>query len=134
MSTVLPPGGNAPLTAPRVTVEVTAPKALDVSALLLADDGKVRSDADFVFYNQPAHTSGAVRHEGKRNDGGQVTDTLSVDLARVEGSVENVVLAGSVLAKPNPQVRRAPWPAQEDPGQPPVTRSGSRPLHDLNHL
>ncbi|MER6497515.1 TerD family protein, partial [Streptomyces griseorubiginosus] len=31
------------------------------SALLLVG-GKVRSDADFVFYNQPQHASGSVRH------------------------------------------------------------------------
>lgn len=67
---------------------------VDASALLLVA-GKVRSDGDFVFYNQPAHSSGAVRHEGKRNDGGQVTDTLFVDLTRVEPVVENVVLAAS---------------------------------------
>ncbi|MDO0929002.1 TerD family protein [Streptomyces sp. TG1A-8] len=66
----------------------------DASALLLAD-GKVRSDEDFVFYNQPAHPSGAVRHEGKRTVDGRVTDTLVVDLARVEGGIERVVLAAS---------------------------------------
>ncbi|MCS0603864.1 TerD domain-containing protein [Streptomyces sp. LP11] len=66
----------------------------DASALLLAG-GKVRSDGDFVFYNQPAHSSGAVRHEGKRTDGGRVTDTLGVDLARVESAVERIVLAAS---------------------------------------
>lgn len=66
----------------------------DASALLLVA-GKVRSDADFVFYNQPAHASGAVRHEGKRSADGQVTDTISVDLARVEPAIENVVLAAS---------------------------------------
>ncbi|GGQ69157.1 hypothetical protein Saso_17250 [Streptomyces asoensis] len=66
----------------------------DASALLLVG-GKVRSDADFVFYNQPAHSSGAVRHEGKRDAGGQVTDSLLVDLARVEPAIETVVLAAS---------------------------------------
>jgi tellurite resistance protein TerA len=66
----------------------------DASALLLVS-GKVRSDSDFVFYNQPAHSSGAVRHEGKRNAGGQVTDALLVDLARVEPAIETVVLAAS---------------------------------------
>ncbi|GGW42756.1 hypothetical protein GCM10010503_19060 [Streptomyces lucensis JCM 4490] len=66
----------------------------DASALLLAA-GKVRSDQDFVFYNQPAHPSGAVRHEGKRASGGRVTDTLLADLARVEGAVERIVLAAS---------------------------------------
>ncbi|GHE70842.1 hypothetical protein GCM10017771_94870 [Streptomyces capitiformicae] len=66
----------------------------DASALLLVG-GKVRSDADFVFYNQPAHSSGAVRHEGKRDAGGQVTDSVLVDLARVEPAIETVVLAAS---------------------------------------
>ncbi|MFB6783081.1 TerD family protein [Streptomyces sp. NPDC056352] len=74
----------------------TAPGAPDVdaSALLLVS-GKVRSDADFVFYNQPVHSSGAVRHEGKRNAAGSVTDSLAVDLARVEPVIERIVLAAS---------------------------------------
>ena len=38
---------------------------VDASALLLRDDGRVSSDDDFVFYNQPQHPSGAVRHAGK---------------------------------------------------------------------
>ncbi|MGW7821468.1 TerD family protein [Streptomyces puniciscabiei] len=66
----------------------------DASALLLAT-GTVRSDDDFVFYNQPVHPSGAVRHEGKRTAGEDVTDTLVVDLARVEGTIERIVLAAS---------------------------------------
>ncbi|ULR48654.1 TerD family protein [Streptomyces deccanensis] len=66
----------------------------DASALLLVG-GKVRSDADFVFYNQPAHSSGAVRHEGKRDAGGQVTDSLLVDLTRVEPAIETVVVVAS---------------------------------------
>lgn len=66
----------------------------DASALLLVG-GKVRSDADFVFYNQPAHSSGAVRHEGKRDAGGQVTESLLVDLASVEPAIETVVVVAS---------------------------------------
>lgn len=66
----------------------------DASALVLVG-GKVRSDGDFVFYNQPVHSSGAVRHEGKRVEGGHVTDTLLVDLAHVEPAIETVVLAAS---------------------------------------
>lgn len=67
---------------------------VDASALLLVS-GKVRSDADFVFYNQPAHGSGAVRHEGKRTDGGAVTDSLVVDFARMEPAIDRVVVAAS---------------------------------------
>ncbi|MFI5685315.1 TerD family protein [Streptomyces sp. NPDC051636] len=95
----MPKGSNAPVPTTALRVELGwrsgpgVPDA-DASALLLAA-GKVRSDGDFVFYNQPAHSSGAVRHEGKRNAGGRVTDTLLVDLARVEGAVERVVLAAS---------------------------------------
>ncbi|MBF6253157.1 TerD family protein [Nocardia farcinica] len=65
----------------------------DASALLLVG-GKVRSDNDFVFYNQPAHPSGAVRHEGKRQ-GPTVLDVLSVNLAGVEPQVETIVIAAS---------------------------------------
>ncbi|MFD9225053.1 TerD family protein [Streptomyces sp. NPDC060064] len=92
-------GANTPVSARQVRVELgwrTDPGVPDVdaSALLLAS-GKVRSDADFVFYNQPAHASGAVRHEGKRTAAGAVTDEVSVDLARVEPAIERIVLAAS---------------------------------------
>ncbi|CAL9365746.1 TerD family protein [Streptomyces sp. enrichment culture] len=95
----MPKGSNTqvPATALRVDVGWSSGPGVpdaDASALLLAG-GKVRSDGDFVFYNQPAHASGAVRHEGKRQAGGRVTDTLLVDLARVEPGVESVVLAVS---------------------------------------
>ncbi|MFF1739854.1 TerD family protein [Streptomyces mirabilis] len=95
----MPKGSNVPVPTRGLRVEMGwrsgpgVPDA-DASALLLVS-GKVRSDGDFVFYNQSAHPSGAVRHEGKRGDGGQVTDTLLVDLARVEGAIETVVLAVS---------------------------------------
>ncbi|MFI1354301.1 TerD family protein [Streptomyces sp. NPDC020898] len=92
-------GSNAPVPTAALRVELGwrsgpgVPDA-DASALLLVA-GKVRSDGDFVFYNQPVHSSGAVRHEGKKDAGGRVTDTLLVDLARVEPAVETVVLAAS---------------------------------------
>lgn len=92
-------GANAPVPTTALRVELGwrsgpgVPDA-DASALLLAT-GRVRSDDDFVFYNQPAHPSGAVRHEGKRTAAAGVTDTLSVDLARVEGAIERIVLAAS---------------------------------------
>lgn len=94
-------GMNVPVPAPVVRVELgwgTGPGVpdADASALLLTG-GKVRSDADFVFYNQPGHASGAVRHEGKTPaaGGAGVTDVLTVDLGRLEPAVETVVLAAS---------------------------------------
>ncbi|MFI0770560.1 TerD family protein [Streptomyces sp. NPDC021218] len=92
-------GGNTPVPASAVRIELgwrAGPGAPDVDAsALLLMSGKVRSDGDFVFYNQAAHSSGAVRHEGKRTTGDTVTDTLSVDLARVEPAIDTVVLAAS---------------------------------------
>ncbi len=95
----MPKGSNTPVPTTALRVELGwrsgpgVPDA-DASALLLVG-GKVRSDDDFVFYNQPAHSSGAVRHEGKRNAGGRVTDTLLLDLARVEPGIETVIVAAS---------------------------------------
>ena len=95
----MPKGSNVPVPTTALRVELGwrpgpgVPDA-DASALLLVD-GKVRTDADFVFYNQPTHSSGAVRHEGKNNAGGRLTDALLVDLARVEPAVDRVVLAAS---------------------------------------
>ncbi|MCD9141361.1 TerD family protein [Streptomyces albireticuli] len=92
-------GTNVRIPAAAVRVELgwrTGPGIPDVDAsALLLSAGKVRSDADFVFYNQAEHSSGAVRHEGKRPAGDTVTDALSVNLASVEPSIETVVLAAS---------------------------------------
>ncbi|MRH91728.1 stress protein [Nocardia sp. SYP-A9097] len=91
-------GANVPVPASMVRIELGwragpgVPDA-DASALLLVG-GKVRSESDFVFYNQPAHPSGAVRYEGKQQ-GPSVLDTLSVNLARVEPQIETIVLAAS---------------------------------------
>ncbi|MFE3379703.1 TerD family protein [Streptomyces anulatus] len=92
-------GTNVAVPAGAVRVEVgrhAAPGAPDVdaSALLLVA-GKVRSDADFVFYNQPAHASGAVRHEGKRTAPDLVTDTLVVDFGKAEPAIDRIVVAAS---------------------------------------
>ncbi|MFG2331620.1 TerD family protein [Streptomyces sp. NPDC048604] len=97
-------GANVPVPARSVRVELgwrssAGVPDVDASALLLVS-GKVRSDADFVFYNQPVHASGSVRHDGKRTAGGSVTDTLSVDLERVEPAIERIVLAASADGGP----------------------------------
>lgn len=68
---------------------------MDVSALLLTAAGKVRSDDDFVFCNQPVHPSGAVRHEGRRQDGTGVLETIGVTLPGVEEEIGTVVVAAS---------------------------------------
>ncbi|MCF3176223.1 TerD family protein, partial [Streptomyces sioyaensis] len=84
------PGSNLPLSAVRVAVDVTAPVRLDVSGLLLAADGKVRSDDDFVFYNQPS--APGVTHSAATAGG----DTITVDTAAVPEGIDKIVVTASL--------------------------------------
>lgn len=88
--TAMTPGSNIPLPVSRVTVDVTAPVRLDVSSLLLTADGKVRSDADFIFYNQPAGPGVTYR-----SGGGTGPDTITVDTAAVPPGIEKIVVTAS---------------------------------------
>lgn len=84
------PGSNLPLPAARVAVDVAAPVRLDVSGLLLTAQGKVRSDDDFIFYNQP--TGPGVSH---RPGGGAAPDAIIVDTAALPPGIEKVVVTAS---------------------------------------
>lgn len=53
MPSQLGKGQNAPLSANDIVVSVQLAAPADISALLVTEHGKVRTDADFVFYNQP---------------------------------------------------------------------------------
>lgn len=67
----------------------------DVSVLLLDADGKVRSDADFFFYNNPAARDGSVQLLGKNPTDGGSEDRISIDLSAVASDVERIVIAAS---------------------------------------
>lgn len=88
--TAMTPGSNIPLPTARVTVDVTAPVRLDVSGLLLTADGKVRSDDDFIFYNQPAGPGVTYR-----SGGGTTPDAITVDTASVPPGIEKIVVTAS---------------------------------------
>ncbi|WP_433888709.1 TerD family protein [Streptomyces sp. CA-111067] len=85
------PGSNVPLSLPRVSVDVSAPVRLDVSGLLLTADGKVRSDDDFVFYNQPQGPGVTYR-----SGGGSAPDAIVVDTAAVPAGIEKIVVTASL--------------------------------------
>lgn len=76
---------------------------VDVSALLLTEAGRVRSDADFVFYNQPRHGSGAVEHQA--GTGGTGSDVVRIDLAAVEPAIERIAVVASADGGTFGQVR-----------------------------
>ncbi|OOQ52667.1 stress-induced protein [Streptomyces antibioticus] len=88
--TAMTPGSNIPLPVTRVTVDVSAPVRLDVSGLLLTADGKVRSDDDFIFYNQPTGP-GVVYRSG----GGTAPDAITVDTAALPPGIEKIVVTAS---------------------------------------
>jgi stress response protein SCP2 len=103
-------GMNIPLDAAGVRAVLRwtpGPNAPDVDAsvLLLGRDGRVRSDADFVFYNEPRHPSGLARHLPKKRVPEGLTDTVEVDLAALDGTVDRVVLAASCDGGPFSQVQ-----------------------------
>ncbi|MFE7443353.1 CAP domain-containing protein [Streptomyces chartreusis] len=106
----LVPGGNLPLPGGGVTVRVPGP--FDVSALITDDSGKVRGDADFVFYNQPS-APGARLHG----------DTLTVDPPRLRSGATRVTVVVSP-ADPGTPLGRLPAPVLQvtDPGGRPIAR------------
>jgi len=101
MTRVMPKGSNIPLAAVDAVRAVlrwrVAPGGpdVDVVALLLGPQGRVRGDEDFVFYNQPRHPTGRVRHRSKTRRGEDVTDTLDIDLAQLPPEIERVVVGGA---------------------------------------
>lgn len=93
-------GSNVPLdaTAVRAVLRWTPGQGVpdvDASALLLGPDGRVRSDEDFVFYNQPRHPSGKVWRLGKKRGAEGLTDTIQTDLTGVESGVGQILLVAS---------------------------------------
>ncbi|MEU4686419.1 TerD family protein [Streptomyces xinghaiensis] len=67
----------------------------DVSVLLLDANGKVRGDADFLFYNNPVAADGSVQLLGKTPTANGSEDRISLDLSVMPPEVERVVLAAS---------------------------------------
>ncbi len=67
----------------------------DVSVLLLDGDGKVRSDIDFCFYNNPVAGNGSVQLLGKTPTADGSEDRISFDLDAVPQEIEKVVVAAS---------------------------------------
>ncbi|MFX0578651.1 AIM24 family protein [Nocardia nepalensis] len=73
-----------------MTVTVTCAAPVDVSALLLGTDGRVRSDADFVFFNQPVGPGVTYRH------GRGAGDMVDVQTSALPADVDKVVVAASL--------------------------------------
>lgn len=71
---------------------------LDGSAFLLKTDGKARSDADFIFYNNLKSADGSIVHAGDNTTGGGDGDDekIAVDLANVPADIDKIAVAVTI--------------------------------------
>lgn len=71
---------------------------LDASAFLLNESGKVRSDADFIFYNQLKSTCGSVEHTGdnRTGDGDGDDESLKLNLDNIPSDVIKIVFCVTI--------------------------------------
>ncbi|AYG83567.1 General stress protein 16U [Streptomyces hundungensis] len=67
----------------------------DVSVLLLGTDGKVRDNADFYFYNNPAAADGTVQLLGPAPTENGSEDRIRLDLTAFPDEVDRIVIAAS---------------------------------------
>lgn len=60
---------NVPWALAGMRVQQTVRTLTDASAFLLASNGKVRGDSDFIFYNNLTSSDGSVTHTGDNRTG-----------------------------------------------------------------
>lgn len=71
---------------------------LDASAFLLAENGKVKGDEDFIFYNQLLSKCGSVEHTGdnRTGDGDGDDEALKINLDKVPAAVKRIVIGVTI--------------------------------------
>jgi tellurium resistance protein TerD len=71
---------------------------LDASALLVRADGKVRSNEDFIFYNQLSSPDGSVVHQGdnRTGQGDGDDEKILIDLDAVASDIQKIVIVVSI--------------------------------------
>jgi len=71
---------------------------LDASVFLLNDGGKVRSDADFVFYNNKNGGNGSVVHQGDNTtgEGSGDDEVVAVSLDQLPADVQKLSFAVTI--------------------------------------
>jgi len=71
---------------------------LDASLFMVKDDGKVRGEGDFIFYNQLKSACGSVTHTGdnRTGDGDGDDEAIKIDLARVPTDIARLVVTATI--------------------------------------
>ena len=71
---------------------------LDASCFLLTEAGKVRSDGDFIFYNNLKSPDGSVEHTGDNltGDGDGDDEAMLVELNKVPAEIHKIAVAVTI--------------------------------------
>jgi tellurium resistance protein TerD len=71
---------------------------LDGAVFLLNSSGQVRSDADFIFYNNLKSADGSIVHSGDNTTGAGEGDdeTVNLELSKIPADVDKIVLAVTI--------------------------------------
>lgn len=77
---------------------------LDASAFLLGKNGKVRNDADFVFYGNQEHNSGSVKSMGDDRSGGNSEEgddeQIFIDFSKVPSDIDKIAITVTIYDAP----------------------------------
>ena len=71
---------------------------LDASAFLISSTGRVRSDADFIFYNQLKSVEGSVEHTGdnRTGEGDGDDEQIKINLGLLPADVDKVAVTVTI--------------------------------------
>lgn len=71
---------------------------LDASCFMIGANGKVRSDEDFIFYNNLKSADGSVEHTGDNRTGAGEGDdeAIKVNLVKVPAGVDKLAIAVTI--------------------------------------
>lgn len=71
---------------------------LDASAFLLGANGKVRSDADFIFYNNLESVDHSVKHMGDNltGEGDGDDEVIIIDFTKVPADVQKIAITVTI--------------------------------------
>ncbi|MGK3134229.1 TerD family protein [Pantoea sp. CTOTU49201] len=111
MAVSLVKGGNVSLTKEAPTMNVAMAGLgwdarvtdgqdfdLDASVFMVGDDGKVLSDASFIFFNNKQSACGSVEHQGDNRTGAGDGDDeqVKITLSKVPADVKKLVFAVTI--------------------------------------
>jgi len=75
---------------------------LDASAFLLGANGKVRTDADFIFYGNLQSEDGSVRHTGDNltGEGEGDDEVIIINLSKIPADIQKIAITVTIYDAP----------------------------------